>query len=76
MILAELKKYIFSKGSATRVELAKEFALSEDGVDAMLEMWVKKGMLTRMVDLDANKRVKRVRYRAVNKDDIQLTIYS
>lgn len=76
MILTELKQHIFDNGSATRRELAKKFTLSEDGVDAMLEMWVKKGQLTRMIDLDSNEQIKNVRYKAVKSDDIQLTVFS
>ncbi len=42
MILSELKAYIFEHGCVTQSNLAQHFALSEDGVDAMLEMWIKK----------------------------------
>lgn len=76
MILSELKAYIFENGCVTQSDLAKKFALSEDGVDAMLEMWIKKGQLSRMVDLDKHHQVRRVRYRPVKHDDIQLTTFS
>ncbi len=42
MILNELKAAIESKNGATRQELARRFALSEDGIDAMLAVWIKK----------------------------------
>nr|WP_216613335.1 FeoC-like transcriptional regulator [Vibrio sp. 99-8-1] len=71
-----MKAYIFEHGCVTQSNLAQHFALSEDGVDAMLEMWIKKGQLSRLVDLDKHNQVKRVRYRPVKHDDIQLTTYS
>ncbi len=76
MILSELKSYIFSRNCVSREELAKTFALSEDGVDAMLEMWIKKGKVSRIVDLDKQEKVKRIRYRALKVHDIQLTVFS
>ncbi len=76
MILAELKTYIFEHRSVTRKELATKFALSEDGVDAMLEVWVKKGQLSRIVDLDNNENIRQIRYRAVTSNDIQMNVVS
>ncbi|MDB1123443.1 FeoC-like transcriptional regulator [Vibrio algarum] len=76
MILSELKAFIFEQGSATRTELAKKFALSEDGVDAMLEVWVKKGKLSRLVDLDKKENVRQIRYKAVTSNAIQMTVIS
>lgn len=43
MILTELHQYIDNEGVAARSELASKFGMSEDGVDAMLSVWVKKG---------------------------------
>jgi putative ferrous iron transport protein C len=76
LILAELKAFIFEQGSSTRKEMAKKFALSEDGIDAMLALWVNKGQLSRIVDLDKSGEVRQVRYRAVQENDIQMTIIS
>ncbi len=76
MILNELKNYIFEKQSASRKELAQKFALSEDGVDAMLEVWLKKGQLSRMMDLDKQQNIIQVRYRAVKGIDIQMMVIS
>ncbi|MFA0228426.1 FeoC-like transcriptional regulator, partial [Vibrio sp. 10N.261.45.A7] len=50
MILTELHQYIDSQGVAARKELAAKFGMSEDGVDAMLGVWVKKGKISRLVD--------------------------
>lgn len=76
MILTELRSYISKQGSAARKELAKHFSLSEDGVDAMLEVWVQRGKLSRMVDLDKAGSVRQVRYRTVASNDIQLNVIS
>lgn len=46
MILSELKQCIEQQGYVTRKELAQRFALSEDGVDAMLEVWIKRSDFT------------------------------
>lgn len=42
MILAELKSYIAEHRGVSRRELAEHFRLSEDGVEAMLAVWLKK----------------------------------
>lgn len=74
MILQQLKSYIEQQGVVTRQQLAKQFALSQDGVDAMLQVWVNKGKLNRIVDLDKQKQVRQIRYKSVNVNDIQLTV--
>lgn len=76
MILEELKAFVFEHGCATRHELAKTFALTEDGVDAMLEVWIKKGQLSRIVDLDKHDHIRQVRYRAVQSNNIPMTVIS
>ncbi|WP_367986908.1 FeoC-like transcriptional regulator [Vibrio sp. NTOU-M3] len=68
MILSELKQYIADHGMATRVELAKKYALSEDGVDAMLAIWIRKNVISRTEDTNAQQKVTRVRY-ALNRND-------
>lgn len=75
MILQQLKAYIEQQGMASRQDLAKKFSLTQDGVDAMLQVWVKKGRLSRMVDLDKQQQVRQVRYKAVSSNDIQLTAF-
>ncbi len=74
MILTELKQYIDAQGSATRSELAKKFALSEDGVDAMLSVWIKKGVISRMIDTNKANKVTRVRYSVNQADGLSLTV--
>ncbi|GAB2665486.1 FeoC-like transcriptional regulator [Vibrio panuliri] len=74
MILTELKQYIDAQGSATRSELAKKFALSEDGVDAMLSVWIKKGVISRMIDTNKANKVTRIRYSVNQTDGLSLTV--
>ncbi|WP_162062637.1 FeoC-like transcriptional regulator [Vibrio taketomensis] len=74
MILIELKAYIEAQGSASRTELAKKFALSEDGVDAMLAVWIKKGVLSRMIDTNKADKITRVRYSVNQADSLSLTV--
>ena len=47
MILTQLKEYIVKHGRPSRSVLAKHFSISEDGVDAMLDVWLRRGMLSR-----------------------------
>ncbi|MDN3698737.1 MULTISPECIES: FeoC-like transcriptional regulator [Vibrio] len=74
MILSDLKNYITENGSASRNELAKKFTLSEDGVDAMLSVWVKKGQISRLIDTNKAKKVTRVRYSTIKSDELSLTV--
>ena len=73
MILAELKQYIDAQGSASRQELAKKFSLSEDGVDAMLSVWIKKGVISRMIDTNKADKVTRIRYSANQANALEWT---
>lgn len=74
MILTELKQVIEQQGSVTRKELAKRFSLSEDGVDAMLAVWIKKGMISRFIDTNAASYVTRVRYCLNRENSLSLTV--
>lgn len=47
MILQQLKAYLEARGKTRRSALAQHFGISEDGVDAMLEIWVQKGKLSK-----------------------------
>ncbi|MCJ2375685.1 FeoC-like transcriptional regulator [Vibrio sp. ZSDZ34] len=62
MILSDLKQAIVETPGITRQSLAERFALSEDGVDAMLTVWIKKGVLTRTEDRTKTQALLRVRY--------------
>jgi putative ferrous iron transport protein C len=74
MILAELKAYIEQNGSVSRSHLAKRFALSEDGVDAMLDVWIKKGKISRFIDTNAAGYTTRVRYSLNQPDSLSLVV--
>ncbi|GIC77569.1 FeoC-like transcriptional regulator [Moritella sp. F3] len=46
MILTRLKDHLVVNGKTSRAELAKKFAISEDGIDAMLALWIAKGKIS------------------------------
>lgn len=62
MILNDLKAAIEKENGITRQELARRFSLSEDGIDAMLSVWIKKGEISRQQYTNAEDTVMRVRY--------------
>lgn len=74
MILADLKNHIAQEGTVSRKDLAKKFALSEDGVDAMLSVWVKKGQVTRMIDTNEAQFITRVRYSLNQMNQLSMTV--
>ncbi|CAH6878581.1 Ferrous iron transport protein C [Vibrio chagasii] len=74
MILTELHQYIDSQGFADRKEIAAKFGMSEDGVDAMLSVWVKKGKVSRLVDTNKHGHTTRVRYTICKQDGLSLNV--
>lgn len=46
MILTRLKDHLVANGKTSRAALAKKFAISEDGIDAMLALWIAKGKVS------------------------------
>ncbi|CAH7081975.1 Ferrous iron transport protein C [Vibrio chagasii] len=74
MILTELHQYIDSQGFAARKEIAAKFGMSEDGVDAMLSVWVKKGKVSRLVDTNKHGHMTRVRYTICKQDGLSLNV--
>ncbi|EGR0669710.1 iron transporter FeoC [Vibrio vulnificus] len=74
MILKELYQYIADKGTVSQSDLAKQFGMSEDGADAMLSVWIKKGKISRLVDTDKAHSVTRVRYAVTKQDGLSLTV--
>ncbi|MGL5108816.1 MAG: FeoC-like transcriptional regulator [Vibrio ordalii] len=74
MILNELKRYIEENGIVNRSAIAKKFSLSEDGVDAMLAVWIRKGVLSRTIDTNKANRVTRVRYGLNRNNGLSLTV--
>ncbi|EJT1339578.1 iron transporter FeoC [Vibrio vulnificus] len=74
MILKELYQYIADKGTVSQSDLAKQFGMSEDGADAMLSVWFKKGKISRLVDTNKAHSVTRVRYAVTKQDGLSLTV--
>ncbi|MEZ9653492.1 FeoC-like transcriptional regulator [Vibrio splendidus] len=74
MILTELHQYIVNEGVAARSELASKFGMSEDGVDAMLGVWVKKGKISRLVDTNKHGHTTRIRYTISKQDGLSLNV--
>ncbi|MBF8999539.1 MULTISPECIES: FeoC-like transcriptional regulator [Vibrio] len=75
MILTELKDYISQHHGASRTELAQRFALSEDGVDAMLHVWLQKGAISRLEDKTPGSKGRvRVRYRVNSSDSLAINV--
>ncbi|HAS6052164.1 FeoC-like transcriptional regulator [Vibrio vulnificus] len=74
MILKELYQYIAEKGTVSQSDLAKQFGMSEDGADAMLSVWIKKGKISRLVDTNKAHSVTRVRYAVTKQDGLSLTV--
>lgn len=58
MILTHLRDYIIANPHCTKAQLLKGFSLSDDGLDAMLSVWVKKGRLK----IITMKEVQKTRY--------------
>ncbi|YCO02889.1 FeoC-like transcriptional regulator [Vibrio sp. VNB-15] len=74
MILKELYQYIADKGTVSQSDLAKQFGMSEDGADAMLSVWIKKGKISRLVDINKAHDVTRIRYSVTKQDGLSLTV--
>ncbi|ENM5749531.1 iron transporter FeoC [Vibrio mimicus] len=74
MILTELRAAIEEKGSITRQELARRFSLSEDGVDAMLSVWIKKGVVSRQQYTNSEDAIVRVRYVINREGDLAVSV--
>ncbi|WKY57324.1 FeoC-like transcriptional regulator [Vibrio sp. SNU_ST1] len=74
MILTELHQHIDNEGVSARSELASKFGMSEDGVDAMLNVWVKKGKISRLVDTNKHGHTTRIRYTISKQDGLSLNV--
>ncbi|WP_163390828.1 FeoC-like transcriptional regulator [Enterovibrio norvegicus] len=72
MILTDLKLYIEAHPKCSQAELAKVFNLSEDGVDAMLSVWVKKGRVKTIVSARQGKSERR--YIWLANDEFGITV--
>ncbi len=72
MILTDLKQHIEAHPKCSQVELAKAFNLSEDGVDAMLSVWVKRGRVKTIISDRQGKS--EYRYIWVANDEFGITV--
>lgn len=73
MILLRLKEQIDSYGPCSRRQLADTFGLSEDGIEAMVEIWLKRGEIQRVYCLQAGQS--QCFYKCVNREDIAVDVY-
>ncbi|USH03378.1 FeoC-like transcriptional regulator [Grimontia kaedaensis] len=73
MILFCLRDYIQSHPKCSLKELAKVFVLSEDGVEAMLSEWVKRGKLKVTVSDWASITVRQ--YTWLDDSELGVTVY-
>lgn len=74
MILTELHQYIETNNGASRKELATKFGMGEDGVDAMLNVWIQKGKVSRTVDTNPHGHITRIRYAVNTLDGLSLNV--
>lgn len=77
MILQQLKQYIAEHGRSSRKQLAIHFGMSEDGVDAMLAVWIRKGTIGKeLVGCDSThcQTAKDVWYRCLAANELSVTV--
>lgn len=72
MILTELKEYVISHPHCSLGDLAKHFTLSQEGIEAMLAVWVKRGKLKITVSNVRGQREKR--YLWVDSQQLAITV--
>ncbi len=48
MILADLKRYLETRGQTSLAELARHFRADPEALRGMLETWIRKGRVTRL----------------------------
>ncbi|GAB3526294.1 FeoC-like transcriptional regulator [Photobacterium alginatilyticum] len=78
MILQQLKQYIEQHGRSSRKDLAHHFGMSEDGVDTMLDVWVRKGTISKEL-IGCGKDIccqsaEDVWYRSQKADELSVTV--
>ncbi|WP_087022641.1 FeoC-like transcriptional regulator [Thaumasiovibrio subtropicus] len=74
MILQSLKAYLIEQGRVERAVIARKFALSQDGVDAMLVIWQKRGKIKQeIVGGQSCLDAKQVWYQWISGDELAIT---
>lgn len=78
MILTRLKEHLVVNGKTSRTELAKTFGLSEDGVDAMLGLWITKGKVSKTVHERAQTAGldNHIYYRWNEEQELAITVFN
>lgn len=78
MILHQLRQHLESRGKTSRAALAQHFGISEDGIDAMLEIWVRKGKLSKeLIGCDGQpccREASGVWYRWLPSEELSITV--
>ncbi|MGL6316249.1 FeoC-like transcriptional regulator [Vibrio sp. WXL103] len=74
MILDQLLDHLIQFGPSTQSHLAQNFALSEDGVDAMMAVWIGKGRVTRTITQSFSERAPLVKYSLVQPGSLSMTV--
>lgn len=74
MILTQLLDYLAEFGPSTQSHLAGHFALSEDGVDAMMAVWINKGRVTRTINQSTSGQAAQVKYSLVKPGSLSVTV--
>jgi feoC like transcriptional regulator len=49
MLIMQLKNYVKTRRKASLGELSREFNLPESAIEAMMQLWIKKGVITKSV---------------------------
>ncbi|KLV09160.1 ferrous iron transport protein C [Photobacterium aquae] len=78
MILQQLKQYLEQHGRASRQSIARHFGMSEDGVEAMLDVWIRKGKVGReLVGCSSDaccQGAQEIWYRPLRSDELAVTV--
>ncbi|WBA07804.1 FeoC-like transcriptional regulator [Salinivibrio kushneri] len=68
MILQKLKASVSQAGVISCTDLAKQYGISPDGIDAMMATWVNRGDVVRQCVCHDQQTIQ---YRLAHKDEIQ-----
>lgn len=78
MILQQLKHYTEQHGRVSRKQLSQHFGMSEDGVEAMMEVWIRKGAvgkeLVGCASDDCCQPAKAIWYRCLSANELSVTV--
>ncbi|MDO6705731.1 FeoC-like transcriptional regulator [Photobacterium sp. 1_MG-2023] len=78
MILHQLRAQVEQSGRVSRRQLARQFGLTEDGVDAMMALWQRKGVIGQervgCRSVDCCQPFGEVWYRLLKPDELPVTV--